>query len=139
MRNGFSFDKRKVEDISSAMRIPTTVDLEDKIAGCLLLRKFPSLPDVDRYALCGQQAGDDAETKAVANVGEDDHGHGDEVEVGGQVDGEEAGVAESRKHSNREEGEADYDCCCEEDALPKINCNAKDLTIFLKNSYRLYL
>jgi len=75
---------------------------------------------MDRYALCGQQAGDDAETKAVADVGEDDHGHGDEVEVGGQVEGEEASVAQSRKHSNREEGEADYDCCGEEDSLPAV-------------------
>ena len=77
------------------------------------------LPDVDRYALCGQQAGDDAESKAVANVGEDDHGHGDEVEVGDQLEREETGMAESRKDSNREEGEADYDRCGEEDSLPR--------------------
>ena len=76
------------------MRIPTTVDLEHKIASLLLLTRFFNyVPDVDRYALSGQQTGDDAESKAVANVGEDDHGHGDEVEVGGQVEGEEAGVA----------------------------------------------
>ena len=84
------------------------------------------LPDVDRYALCGHQAGDDAEPKAVANVGEDDHGHGDEVELVDQVDGEEPSVAESRKHSNREEGEANYDRCGEEDALPRKNCDSKD-------------
>ena len=85
-------------------------------------------PDVDRYAdaFCGQQAGDDAETKAVADVGEDDHGHGDEVEVGDQIEGKETGVAESRKHSNREEGEANYDRCGEEDALPRKNCDFKD-------------
>ena len=90
-------------------------------------------PDVDRYAdaFCGQQAGDDAETKAVADVGEDDHGHGDEVEVGDQVEGEEIGVAESRKHSNREEGEADYDCCREEDPLPeKYFGHSEDFDVF---------
>ena len=38
MRNGFSFERRKVEDISSAIRTPTTVDLEHKIAFCLPLR-----------------------------------------------------------------------------------------------------
>ena len=78
-------------------------------------------PDVDRYAdaFCGQQAGDDAETKAVADVGEDDHGHGDEVEVGDQVEGEDIGMAELRKYSNREEGEANYDCCREEDPFPE--------------------
>ena len=78
-------------------------------------------PDDDRYAdaFCGQQAGDDAETKTVADVGEDDHGHGDEVEVGDQVEGEDIGMAELRKYSNREEGEANYDCCREEDPLPE--------------------
>ena len=40
MRNGFSFDRIKVEDISSAMSIPTTVDLEHKIASSLLLTSF---------------------------------------------------------------------------------------------------
>ena len=83
-------------------------------------------PDVDGYALCGHQGGDDTKTKAVANVGEDDHGHGDEVEVGDQVEREETGVAESRKHPNREEGETNYDCCAEEDALPGQNCNSTD-------------
>ena len=90
MRIGFSFERRKVDDISTAIRIPTTVDLAHKIASCLIVFQPP---DVDGYALCGHQGGDDAETKAVANVGEDDHGHGDEVEVGDQVKGEEAGVA----------------------------------------------
>ena len=127
MRNGFSFDRIKVEDISSAMSIPTTVDLEHKITRCLLnSNAILQVPDVDRYAFCGQQAGDDAESKAVANVGEDDHGHGDEVEVGDQLEREETGMAESRKDSNREEGEADYDRCGEEDSLPGKNCHSKD-------------
>ena len=79
MRNGFSFDRRKVDDISNAMRIPTTVDLQQKNGVCF--QKDFGLPDVDRYALCSQQARDDAESETIANVGEDDHGHWDEVEV----------------------------------------------------------
>ena len=35
-------------------------------------------------------------------------------------------MAESRKDSNREEGEANYDRCGEEDALPRKNCDFKD-------------
>ena len=46
--------------------------------------------------------------------------------MGDQIEGKETGVAESRKHSNREEGEADYDCCGEEDSLPTKNCDSKD-------------
>ena len=52
MRNGFSFDRRKVDDISNAMRIPTTVDLQQKNGVCF--QKDFGLPDVDRYALCSQ-------------------------------------------------------------------------------------
>ena len=95
--------------------------------------ELKKIPDVDGYAFCSQQAGDDAEPKTVANVGEDDHGHGDEVEMGDQVHREETGVAESGKHSNREEREADYNCCGEEDALPKkiVIPKISIITIFL--------
>ena len=100
---------------------PPQLTWNTRLLACcwLLTRFFNKIPDVDGYAFCGQQAGDDAEPKTVANVGEDDHGHGDEVEMGDQVHREETGVAESGKHSNREEREADYNCCGEEDALPK--------------------
>ena len=117
MRNGFSFDRRKVDDISNAMRIPTTVDLQQKNGVCF--QKDFGLPDVDRYALCSQQARDDAESKTIANVGEDDHGHGDEVEVCDQVERKETRVTESCKDSNCEEGEEDYDCCGEENTFPE--------------------
>ena len=82
IRNGFNFDKRNVEDISNVIRIPTAVDLETILFSS---GTFLQLPDIHRYALSGDQAGNDTKSKAIANVSKDDHGHRDEVEVAIQV------------------------------------------------------
>ena len=82
IRNGFNFDKRNVEDISNVIRIPTAVDLETFFFSS---GTFLQLPDIHRYALSGDQAGNDTKSKAIANVSKDDHGHRDEVEVAIQV------------------------------------------------------
>ena len=76
-------------------------------------------PDVDRDTLSSQQAGNDAKTKAVAHVGEDDHGHWDEVEVFNDIERKKIGAAEFCKEAHHEEGEKYYHRCGEEDPLPE--------------------
>ena len=83
------------------------------------MRTILQLPDVDRYTLSCQQAGNDAKTEAVAHVGEDHHGHWDEVEMFDEIEREKIGVAEFCKQAHREEGEEYYHRCGEEDALPE--------------------
>ena len=102
------------------MRTPTTVDLERNILIFFFsLKPILQLPDVDRYTLSSQQAGNDAKTEAVAHVGEDHHGHWDEVEVLDEIEREKIGVAEFCKEAHGEEGEEYYHRCGEEDPLPE--------------------
>ena len=83
------------------------------------MKTILQLPDVDRYTLSSQQAGNDAKTEAVAHVGEDDHGHWGEVEMFDEIEREKIGVAEFCKEAHREEGEEYYHRCGEEDPLPE--------------------
>ena len=83
------------------------------------MRTILRLPDVDRDTLSCQQAGNDAKTEAVAHVGEDDHGHWDEVEVFDEIERQKIGVAEFCKEAHGEEGEEYYHRCGEEDPLPE--------------------
>ena len=101
------------------MRTPTTVDLEQNILIFFSLNTILQLPDADRDTLSSQQAGNDAKTKAVAHVGEDHHGHWDEVEVFDDIEREKIGVAEFCKEAHGEEGEKYYHRCGEEDPLPE--------------------
>ena len=63
------------------IKIPTAVDLETIFPS----ETFLQLPDIHRYALSGDQAGNDTKSKAIANVSKDNHGHRDEVEVAIQI------------------------------------------------------
>ena len=97
------------------------------------MRTILRLPDVDRYALSCQQAGNDAKTEAVAHVGEDDHGHRDEVEVLDEIERQKIGVAEFGKQAHGEEGEEYYHRCGEEDPLPEeFFCYLTDILLEVK-------
>ena len=83
-----------------------TVDLKQKKWLFLLVSKQPGLPDLNRHHLGSNYIRNNIVPQAIACVGKDHTGHGDEVQAGHQGGGQDGGAGEECEDTHNDKGQA---------------------------------